>query len=48
MRQIILKERIAHLHSYTFFNKRVDQYKNTPLSQLYQPPRTIFLQKTYH
>ena len=48
MPQIILKERAAHLGSYTFFTKDVDQYKNTSLSQLYQPPRTAFLQNTYH
>ena len=42
MPQIILKERTAHLASYNFFTKDVDQYKNTSLSQLYQPPRTPF------
>ena len=42
MPQIILKERTAHLASYTFFTRDVDQYKNTSLSQLYQPPRTVF------
>ena len=40
MPQIILKERTAHLASYTFFTRDVDQYKNTSLSQFYQPPRT--------
>ena len=35
MPQIILKERTAHLASYTFFTRDVDQYKNTSLSQLY-------------
>ena len=34
MPQIILKERRAHLASYTFFTRDVDQYKNTSLSQL--------------
>ena len=38
MSQIILKERTAHLASYNFFTRFVDQYKNTSLSQLYQPP----------
>ena len=42
MPQIILKERTVHLGSQTFFTKDVDQYKNTSLSQLYQPPRTVF------
>ena len=46
MPQIILKERTAHLASYTFFTRDVDQYKNTSLSQLYQPPRTPFSQNT--
>ena len=44
MLQIILQERTAHLASYTFFTRDVDQYKNTSLSQLYQPPRTPFSQ----
>ena len=48
MPQIILKERAAHLGRYTFFTIDVDQYKNTSLSQLYQPPRTAFSQNTYH
>ena len=48
MPQIILKEITAHLASYTFFTRDVDQYKNTSLSQLYQPPRTPFSQNTYH
>ena len=48
MPQIILKERTAHLASYTFFTRDVDQYKNTLLSQLHQPPRTPFSQNTYH
>ena len=48
MPQIILKERAAHLGSYTFFIRDVDQYKNMSLSQLYQPPRTAFSQNTYH
>ena len=46
--QIILKERTAHLASYTFFTRDVDQYKNTSHSQLYQPPRTAFSENTYH
>ena len=29
MPQIILKERTAHLVSYTFFTRDVDQYQNT-------------------
>ena len=37
-----------HIASYTFFTRNVDQYKNTSLSQLYQPPRTPFSQNTYH
>ena len=48
MPQIILKERTAHLASYTFFTRDVDQYKNTSLWQLYQPSRTPFSQNTYH
>ena len=48
MPQIIIKERTAHLGIYTFFTKDVAQYKNTSLSQLYQPPRTTFSQNTYH
>ena len=48
MPQIILQERIANVVSYTFFTRDVDQYQNTPLSQLYQPPRTAFSQDTYH
>ena len=32
MPQIILNERTAHLASYTFFTRDVDQYKNTSLS----------------
>ena len=47
MPQIILKERTAHLASYTFFTRDVDQYKNKSLSQLYQPPRTHISQHTY-
>ena len=46
MPQIILKKRSAHLASYTFFTRDVDQYKNTSLSQLYQPPGTPFSQNT--
>ena len=48
MPQIILKERAAQLGSYTFFKRDVDQNKNMPLSQLYQPPRTASSQNTYH
>ena len=48
MPQIILKERTANVVSYTFFTRDVDQYPNTSLSQLYQPPRTAFSQDTYH
>ena len=47
MPQIILRERTAHLPSYTFFTRDVDQYIDTSLSQLYQPPRTPFSQDTY-
>ena len=47
MPQIILKERTAHLASYTFFTNDVNQYKNTPLLQLYQPPRAPLSQNTY-
>ena len=46
MPQIVLKERAAHLASYTFFTRDVDQYKNT--SQLHRLPRTSFSQNTYH
>ena len=48
MPQIILKKRTAHLASYTLFTRDVDQYKNTSLSQLYQPPITPFSHNTYH
>ena len=48
MPQIILRERTANEVSYTFFKRDVDQYSNTSLSQLYQPPRTTFSQGTYH
>ena len=48
MPQIIIKERTAHLASYTFFTTDVDQYKNTSLSQLYEPQKTSFSQNTYH
>ena len=44
MPQIIFKERTAHLASYTFFTRDVDQNKNTSL----QPPRTPFSHNTYH
>ena len=48
MPQIILKERTAHLASYTFFTRDVDQYKDVSLSQLYQPPKILFSQNMYH
>ena len=48
MSQIILKERTVHLGSQTFFTRDADQYKNTSLSQLYQPPRIAFSQNTNH
>ena len=48
MPQIILKKRTAHLASYTFFKRDVDQYKNTSFWQLYQPLKTPFSQSTYH
>ena len=35
MPQIILKERTAHLASYTLFTRDIGQYKNMSLSQLY-------------
>ena len=47
MPQIIHKERTAHLTGYTLFTRDVNQYKNMSISQLYQPPRTSFLQSTY-
>ena len=43
----ILKERTAYLASYNFFTNDVNQYKNTPLSQLYQPPRSPLSRNTY-
>ena len=46
MSQIILKERTAHLVSYTSLAR--DQYKNTSLSQLYQPQEHPISQNTYH
>ena len=42
MPQIILMERTAQLASYIFFTRGVDQYKNTSLSRLHQPPRISF------
>ena len=42
MPQIILKERTADLASYTFFTRDVDQYENTSLSRLYEPPKYLF------
>ena len=48
MPQIIPKEKTAHLASFTFFSRDVDQYKNMSLSQLHQPPKTSFSQNTYH
>ena len=48
MPQIILKERIAHLASYTFFTRDVDQSKSTSLSQLYQALESPFSENTYH
>ena len=42
MPRIILKERTAYLANYTFLARNVDQYKNMSISQLYQPPRSIF------
>ena len=48
MPQIILKERTADLASYTFFTRDVDQYENTSLSRLYEPPKISFSQNTYH
>ena len=47
MPQIIINQRKAHLASYTF-TRDIDQYKNTSISQLYQPPSTPFSQNTYH
>ena len=47
MPQIGLKERTAHLGSYTFLQEMLVNIK-TSLSQLYQPPRTAFSQNTYH
>ena len=48
MPQIILRERIAHLASYTFFTRDVDQDINTSLSQLHQALKSYFSQNTYH
>ena len=47
MPQIILKVGIAfsQLHCFT---RDVNQHKSMALSQLYQPPRAPFSQKTYH
>ena len=42
MPQIILKERTAHLASYTFFTRDIDQYKNISLSQLYHHQEYLF------
>ena len=42
MPQIILKERAAHLVSYTSFARDVDQYQKR------QPPLTPFSQNTYY
>ena len=46
MPQIILQE--SALIQPATFTRDVDQYKNTSLSQLYQPPRTPFSHNTYH
>ena len=51
MPQIILKERTAHLASYTSLARdqyKVDQYKYASLSQLYQPQEHAISQNTYH
>ena len=42
MPQVIQEKRAAHLVSYTFFTRDVDQYKKTSLWQVYQPSRTPF------
>ena len=42
------KERTAHVARFTFFTKDVDQFKIISLSQLHQPPKTPFSQKSYH
>ena len=47
MPQIIVKERTAHLATYKFFTRDVDQYKITSISLLYQPPRTRFSLNPY-
>ena len=46
--QIIFEKKTTNVGSYTFFTRDVDQYKNRSLSQLYQPPRTVFSQNIYH
>ena len=49
MPKIILKQRIAHLGSYTFLQEMLINIKSlTSLPQLYQPPRTVFSLNTYH
>ena len=40
MPQIVLKEGTAHLASYTFFTRDIDQF------QFYEPPRTLFSHRT--
>ena len=40
-----MKSSLSELH---FFTRDIDQYKNTSISQLYQPPKTPFSQNTYH
>lgn len=44
---IVLNKRAARLASYNYFTINVKQYKNTSISQLYQPLRTPFLPNTY-
>ena len=38
MTQVILKERAAHLASYIFFTRNIDQCKKTSFSQLRHAP----------
>ena len=42
MPQIILKKRTAHLASYTFFKRDVDQYKSVILTALSTIRNTFF------
>ena len=39
---IILKRKAAHLISYDYFTRDVNQYKDTLIPQMYQPLKILF------